>query len=61
VAAEARVFLAENGVDLTAAQQTKTKTALNYFAGQLRKAADETEPASAATTTEEAATEPTEE
>jgi hypothetical protein len=32
VAAEARVFLSSRGVDLTAKQQTKTKTALQFFA-----------------------------
>jgi hypothetical protein len=36
VAAEARAFLAERGVDLTGAQQTKTKTALEFFAETLR-------------------------
>lgn len=35
VAAEARVFLSEKGIDLSAEQQTKTKTALSYFASQL--------------------------
>jgi hypothetical protein len=33
VAAEARAFLASRGVDLTADQQTKTRKALEYFAG----------------------------
>jgi hypothetical protein len=33
VAAETRVFLAGRGVDLTADQQTKTRRALEYFAG----------------------------
>jgi hypothetical protein len=33
VALESRVFLSEQGIDLTAEQQTKTKTALNYFSG----------------------------
>lgn len=33
VAAETRAFLAERGVDLSAEQQTKTRTALEYFAG----------------------------
>ena len=37
VAAETRAFLAERGVDLLGEQQTKTRTALEYFAGQLRK------------------------
>jgi len=35
VATEARVFLAERGIDLSAKQQTKTRTALRYFASQL--------------------------
>ncbi len=52
VAAETRVFLAERGVDLTAAQQTKTKTALNYFASQLRTPAEEAAPAAETTVTE---------
>jgi amphi-Trp domain-containing protein len=38
VAAEARAFLQERGIDLTGVQQTKTKTALEYFAGELREA-----------------------
>jgi len=36
VAAEARAFLAGHGVDLSGAQQTKTKTALEFFATSLR-------------------------
>ena len=39
VAAEARNFLTEHGVDLAGEQQTKTKTALDFFAGQLQAAA----------------------
>ncbi len=35
VAAEARAFLAGRGVDLAGEQQTKTKTALEFFAGEL--------------------------
>jgi hypothetical protein len=35
VAAETRAFLAERGVDLYGEQQTKTKTALDYFAQNL--------------------------
>jgi hypothetical protein len=35
VAAEMRAFLAERGVDLYGEQQTKTKTALDYFAKNL--------------------------
>lgn len=37
VAAESRAFLEEHGLDMSAAQQTKTKTALEYFAGELRE------------------------
>lgn len=36
VAAEARAYLGERGVDLSGAQQTKTKTALEFFAETLR-------------------------
>jgi hypothetical protein len=36
VAAETRAFLAERGVDLYGEQQTKTKTALDYFAQNLQ-------------------------
>jgi hypothetical protein len=32
---QARAFLEERGVDLSGAQQTKTATALSYFASQL--------------------------
>ena len=35
VAAEARVFLAEHGIGLSGEQQTKTRTALEFFAGEL--------------------------
>jgi hypothetical protein len=35
VAAETRVFLAERGIDLSGHQQTKTKTALEFFASEL--------------------------
>ena len=35
VAAETKVFLAEHGVDLLAEQQTKTKTALEFYSGEL--------------------------
>jgi hypothetical protein len=38
VALEARAYLAAAGVDLTGEQQTKTKTALRFFAKQLAKA-----------------------
>jgi amphi-Trp domain-containing protein len=36
VAAEARAFLLERGIDMTGVQQTKTKTALEHFAHELR-------------------------
>jgi hypothetical protein len=36
VAAEARAYLAERGVPLTGEQQTKTRTALEFFARQRR-------------------------
>jgi hypothetical protein len=36
VAVQARAFLEGRGVDLSGAQQTKTATALNYFASNLR-------------------------
>ena len=35
VAAETRAYLAERGVNLSGEQQTKTRTALEYFAGLL--------------------------
>jgi hypothetical protein len=35
VAAEARVYLGENGIDLSGEQQTKTRTALEFFSGEL--------------------------
>ena len=35
VAAKAKAFLAAHGVDLAGEQQTKTKTALDFFAGEL--------------------------
>jgi hypothetical protein len=35
VAAEVRAYLGSKGVDLAGVQQTKTRTALEYFAGQL--------------------------
>ena len=37
VAAETRAFLAERGVDLFGEQQTKTRTALEFFAEQHRE------------------------
>jgi hypothetical protein len=36
VAAKARVFLTEKGIDLSGVQQTKTKTALTFFARELQ-------------------------
>ena len=39
VAAEMRAFLADRGVDLYGEQQTKTKTALDYFAKSLQAGA----------------------
>jgi hypothetical protein len=36
VAAEARAFLTRRGIDLSGEQQTKTKKALEYFAGALK-------------------------
>ena len=44
VAAEARAFLGTNGVDLGAPQQTKTKTALRYFADHLQGGDSPTQP-----------------
>jgi hypothetical protein len=40
VAARTRVFLANHGVDLLAEQQTKTKTALEFFARELSESAE---------------------
>ena len=37
VAAETRAFLTQRGVDLTSAQETKTKKALDYFSKRLAK------------------------
>ena len=37
VAASTRAFLEGRGIDLSGVQQTKTKTALDYFAGELRE------------------------
>jgi hypothetical protein len=39
-AAELRAFLASKGVDLSGEQQTKTRTALEYFSAQLAEQAD---------------------
>ena len=38
VAAEGRVYLSEHGIDLSGEQQTKTRTALEFFAGELAAA-----------------------
>ena len=38
VAAQMKSFLAEHGIDLAGEQQTKTKTALDFFAGELQDA-----------------------
>ena len=35
VAAEARIYLSERGIDLSGEQQTKTRTALEFFAAEL--------------------------
>jgi len=40
VAAETKAHLAEQGIDLTAEQQTKTKSALKFFAAQVSSAMD---------------------
>ena len=40
VAAEARAFLAERGVDLSGEQETKTRKALEFFAGELQATGD---------------------
>jgi hypothetical protein len=39
VAAETRAYLGGRGVDLTGEQQTKTRTALDYFAAELAREA----------------------
>jgi hypothetical protein len=39
VAAEARAFLEQRGVDLSGEQQTKTRTALEYFTSLVAPAA----------------------
>ena len=44
VAAETRAYLAGRGVVLTGVQQTKTRTALEYYAKQLAKAAGRRRP-----------------
>jgi len=42
VSAEARAFLASAGIDLSAEQQTKTRTALEFFSSELAAAGDNT-------------------
>ena len=37
-AAEARAFLASRGIDLSSAQETKTRKALEFFSKRLQKA-----------------------
>jgi hypothetical protein len=49
VAAEARAFLSSHGVDLDADQQTKTRTALEFFAGDRGAGSAELEPAGKST------------
>ena len=39
VAAETRAYLAGRGIDVSGVQQTKTRTALNYYAKHLRRRA----------------------
>jgi hypothetical protein len=41
VAAESRAFLGSHGVDLLAEQQTKTRTALEFYASELTSAGDQ--------------------
>jgi hypothetical protein len=41
VAAEVRAFLSDRGVDLTGEQQTKTRTALEFFSAELREDTEE--------------------
>ena len=57
VAAEARHYLVSNGVDLSGEQQTKTRTALNFFRNQLKAEAKKAA-AEKPATLEEAAPEP---
>jgi hypothetical protein len=40
VAGETRVFLTRRGIDLSGTQQTKTRTALEFFSKELRAAAE---------------------
>ena len=40
VAAESRAFLTDHGIDLSSEQETKTRTALEYFSGRLRANGD---------------------
>jgi hypothetical protein len=45
VAAETRAFLGQHGVDLGSEQETKTKKALEFFAADLARQADDSPPA----------------
>ena len=57
VAAEARAYLVSKGVDLSGAQQTKTRTALTFFKNQLKaagKQSDSEKPPAAAKASDEA-------
>ena len=39
MAAEAKAFLSDHGIDLAGAQATKTRTALEFFSAELQAAA----------------------
>ena len=39
VALQTKAFLAERGIDLSGKQQTKTRTALNFYSKELKAAA----------------------
>ena len=58
VAAEARAYLVSKGVDLSGVQQTKTRTALNFFKNQLKAAAKKETAAAAAAAKASAPKEP---
>jgi hypothetical protein len=51
VAVQSRLFLSDQGLDLSGEQQTKTRTALDFFSQQLQAPSKETseEPAKAPT------------
>ena len=42
VAAETRAYLTERGIDMSGAQETKTRKALEFFAARLAAAGDDT-------------------